>query len=117
MKKSCISHAKEQNIQIVVSKVFYRWLLAGPILKNVNVGRKGDSMMKSIWDAEICKLKHGFNWTTSQDTQYEPQREEEYRIQAFPKLLERSPIFHRASCTTRVQWNVLWEMWVHPVVQ
>lgn len=61
MKKRCISQAKEQNIQIVVSKVFYKWLLAGPILKNVNARMKGDSMMNSIWDAEIYKVKHGFN--------------------------------------------------------
>lgn len=117
MKKSCVSHTQEQNMQTVVSKVFYRWLLVGPTLKNVNVGRKGDSMMKSIWDAEIYKVKHGFNWGTSGDTQYEPPRGEEYSIQAFPKLLEYSSIFHRAYCKTRVLRNVLQEVWVHRVVQ
>lgn len=56
MKKSLTSHAKEQNVPTVVSKVFCRWLLARPTLKNVSVGRKGDSMMKSIRDAESTKL-------------------------------------------------------------
>lgn len=61
MKKSLVCHAKKQNIHPVVSKVFYRRLLAGPMLKNVSVGKRDDSMMKSIWNAEIYKVKHGFN--------------------------------------------------------
>lgn len=56
MKKNLISHAKEQNVQTVVSELFCRWLLAHPTPKNVSVGRKRDSMMKSIWDAESTKL-------------------------------------------------------------
>lgn len=47
MKKSLISRAKAQNIQIMVSKVFCGCLLARLMLKNVSVGRKDDSMMKS----------------------------------------------------------------------
>lgn len=48
MKKSLGYHAKKQSIHPVFSMVFCRRLLAGPMLKHVSMGKRADSILKSI---------------------------------------------------------------------
>lgn len=59
----------------MVSKVFCRWVLVHPMLKNVSVVRKGDSKMKSIWDGKYTKLSMiltgRFLWTFNMNLQEE----------------------------------------------
>lgn len=47
-KESLVHHVEDQSIHPVLSKVFCRRLSAGPTLKHVSRGERGDSMMQGI---------------------------------------------------------------------